>query len=71
MSQKTRSSTIYTCDRCGDEGEFTEAVQYGCWAQINTQYKSGSSLLPHGYNADLCVGCAQSLGEWFRAMKDQ
>ena len=67
MTQQSRSSTAYTCDRCGNQGEFTEAQQYFRWANINTQYKDGSSLLPFGYKADLCVDCAADLGEWYRA----
>jgi hypothetical protein len=66
MTQLSKKVTIYTCDRCATRGEFTESQQYACWANITTQYKSGSSLLPHGYQADLCTECAADLAQWFK-----
>lgn len=67
MTQQNRTITVYTCDRCATRGEFTESRQYAYWAQINTQYKDGSSILPHGYTADLCVECAADLAHWFKS----
>jgi hypothetical protein len=30
-------------------------------------FSSGSSLLPHGYQADLCTECAADLAHWFKS----
>lgn len=62
-----RTLAIYECDRCGNRGEFSESRQYAAWANITTQYKDGSALMSHGYQADLCTECAADLAEWFRA----
>lgn len=66
MTSENISYEKLTCDRCGASEAIHDTRHSATWASISVQNREGSSVLSHGYKADMCSTCTFAFGQWWR-----